>query len=306
MLYRTGNTGSDMVTGIRNPDPGAHVVPVPDGDGCGPLSLSDLVERTGVPASTIHHYRMRELIPPPSRSALNRFGYDDRHVTALRVIRVLRERRGLSLDEIAAELPALIARPQVLAELDGADADNETDVACRLTDAAIEAFQTRSYGEVTISDIAESAGVAKGSVYRHFASKEDVFTAAVERVLDRTATEFATTVSRLGGADGLERSPERIAEEFAAVVAQAMPMLLELGTRAAKGHQASELLSRRVLRTLAEATGRPLVAGTGADPIPAGLAVIQTAFSVMLGWAVGTEWPPDGPAPASPDGRIGG
>ena len=258
-----------------------------------PLSLSELVMRTGVPPSTIHHYRRAALIPPPTRSALNRFGYDERHVTTLRLIRILRERKGLSLDEIAQELPGLLARPDVMADLDEVDPDDESDVACRLTDAAIQAFQTRSFGEVTISDIAESAGVAKGSVYRHFASKEDLFTAAIERVLARTATEFAGTVSRLGGTAGVAKVPEAAAAEFAGVVALAMPMLLELGTRAAKGNKASELLARRVLRTLAEATGRPLVSGTDDDPIPAGLAVIQTAFSVMLGWAVGTDWPPD-------------
>jgi AcrR family transcriptional regulator len=278
----------------------------PGEDGC-LLSLSDLVLRTGVPASTIHHYRRAALIPPPIRSALNRFGYDERHVMALRLVRLLRERRGLSLEDIGRQLPDLQDRPEVLAELAGAFDDNETDVAWRLTDAAIDAFQTRSYGEVTISDIAEAAGVAKGSVYRHFASKEDVFTAAIERVLTRTADEFAGTVARLGGAAGLARVPETTAAEFAGVVAQAMPMLLELGTRAAKGNKPSEVLARRVLRTLAEATGRPLVTGTDDDPIAAGLAVIQMAFAVMLDWAVGTDWPPDDEpdAPSRPSAPAG-
>jgi AcrR family transcriptional regulator len=281
-----------MVTSSRTTqDAGAH-----DGAGATLLSLSDLVEQTGVPASTIHHYLKGALIPPPTRSALNRFGYDERHVTALRLIRVLRERRGMSLEEIAGELPALLARPEVIADFGETDADDETDIACQITLAAIEAFQTRSFGEVTISDIAEAAGVAKGTVYRHFASKEDVFTAAVEKVLTNTAVEFAETVRRPGGVAGVAQVPEATAADFAGVAAQAMPMLLELGARAAKGHQPSELLARRVLRTLAEATGRPLVtdgAATEHEAISAGLAVIQTAFSVMLDWAVGTDWPPD-------------
>ena len=259
------------------------------------LSLSDLVEATGVPASTIHHYLKCELIPPPTRSALNRFGYDERHVTSLRLIRGLRERRGLGLDEIAAQLPALLERPDVLAALAREEVDGEADVAGRIVEAAIGSFQTHSYGEVTMAEVAELAGVAKGSVYRHFASKEALFTAAIEQVLARTATEFAATVERLGGAAGVASVPERTAEEFAALAAGAMPMLLELGTRAAKGHVPSEVLSRRVLRTLAEAIGRPLLTGgeDDRDAVTAGLAVIQTAFSVMLTWAVGPDWPPD-------------
>jgi AcrR family transcriptional regulator/predicted DNA-binding transcriptional regulator AlpA len=263
------------------------------------LSLSDLVEATGVPASTIHHYLKCELIPPPIRSALNRFRYDERHVVTLKLIRGLRERKGLGLDEIAAQLPAILLRPDVVAALSDEAVEPEADVAGRIVEAAIESFQTQSYGEVTMSEVAELAGVAKGSVYRHFASKEALFTAAIERVLARTATEFAETVQRLGGAEGVARVPERTAEEFAALAAGALPMLLELGTRAAKGNVPSEVLARRVLRTLAEAIGRPLItAGDagGNEAVSAGLAVIQTAFSVMLTWAVGPDWPPDLPA----------
>ena len=44
---------------------------------------------------------------------------------------------------------------------------------------------------------------------------------------------------------------------FGHLVAGVLPMLLELGARAAKGHEPSADLARRVLRTLAEAGGRP-------------------------------------------------
>jgi AcrR family transcriptional regulator len=252
-----------------------------------------------VPASTVHHYLRCGLIPPPNRCSPNRFSYDERHVTTLRLIRVLRERRGLGLEEIAAELPGLLARPDTAARLAEADPDGEVDVARRLVGAAIEAFRSRSFAEVTVSDVAEAAGVAKGSVYRYFASKEDLFTAAIERVLADTATQFADTVDRLGGPDGVATAPDGTAAEFARLVAHAMPMLLELGARAAKGHEPSQRLARRVLRTLASAAGRPLttappgaVAPDEADPIPAGLEVIQEAFAVVLTWAVGPDWPP--------------
>ncbi|HLH46284.1 MAG TPA: TetR family transcriptional regulator, partial [Acidimicrobiales bacterium] len=179
-----------------------------------------------------------------------------------------------------------------------------TDAANRLVDAAIEAFKTRSYGEVTIADIAEAADVAKGSVYYHFSSKEELFVAAVERVLVDTASRFATTVEDLGGPKNAVSGREKTALEFGRLVADAMPMLLELGARASKGHEPSQELARRVLRTLAAAAGRPL-APDGGDPIPAGLEVIRDAFSVVLTWAVGTEWPPDDdPPPPPPRARV--
>ncbi|MBO0729498.1 MAG: TetR family transcriptional regulator [Acidimicrobiaceae bacterium] len=258
------------------------------------LSLSELVERTGVPASTIHHYRRLSLIPPPDRAAANRFVYDERHVEALRLIRTLRERRGLSLDEIAQLLPELLTSKDTT--LEGDDGE-PADARQRVVAAAIEAFQTRSYAEVAVSDIAEAAGVAKGSVYRHFAAKEDLFRAAIEQVLEDTADDFAQAVDALGGASGIAHDPGQTALVFAGLVAKALPLLLELGARAAKGFdEAEDNLARRVLRTLASAAGRPL-ARPGEDPVVAGLSVIQSAFATVLGWAVGPDWPPDADDP---------
>src|SRR5918996_495200 len=76
------------------------------------LTVSELSVRAGVPVSTIHHYRQRGLLPPPLPAGRNRFRYGDEHVRALRLIRRLRERRGLSLEQIAEILPQLLAGEQ--------------------------------------------------------------------------------------------------------------------------------------------------------------------------------------------------
>jgi AcrR family transcriptional regulator len=226
-------------------------------------SLSELVAHSGVPASTIHHYRRAGMIPEPEREAANRFAYDQRHLDALLKIR--------------------------------AQAAAPPEWRARIVAAAIEAFQTRSYSEVTVSDIAEAAHLAKGSVYRYFSSKEELLTAAVETLLADTELRFEAAVTALGGPAGLTDDPEKTALVFGHLVAGALPMLLELGARAAKGHEPSADLARKVLRTLAEASGRPF---TGADAEPdaavrAGLSVIESAFATVLAWAVGTDWPPD-------------
>ena len=228
------------------------------------FSLSELVARSGVPASTIHHYRRAGMIPPPVRETANRFGYDESHLDALLRIRA----------QAAADPP---------------------ECRARVVTAAIEAFQTRSYSEVTISDIAEAAQMGKGTVYRHFASKEDLLTAAIETLLADTESRFATAVDALGGPTGLTDDPEKTAMVFGHLLAGVLPMLLELGARAAKGHEPSADLARRVLRTLAEAGGRPFT-GRDADTevaIQAGLGVIESAFATVLAWAVGPDWPPD-------------
>lgn len=230
------------------------------------LSLSDVVARTGVPASTIHHYRRSGLIPPPLRHSANRFLYDERHVEAVQALR---------------------AQP----------AAEQHDCRERIVAAAIDAFKTRSYAEVSVSDIAESAHMAKGNVYRYFASKEALLTAAIESLLDDTTERFQAALDSLGGVDDLRHDPDKTAMVLGYVVADVLPMLLELGARAAKGHEPSAELARRVLRTLALTAGRPFIPddaeADGAEAIGAGLKVIQAAFATVLDWSVGPDWPPD-------------
>jgi AcrR family transcriptional regulator len=242
------------------------------------------VAATDVPASTVHHYRRVGLIPPPERVAVNRFCYDERHIEALRLIRRLRQARGMSLEAIADALPGLLAEPPGVSDDDD---QAPAEVHDRIIAAATRAFRTQSYAEVTIGDVADRAGVAKGRVYRYFASKEDLFDSVIVRLLDDTAASFAAAVEALGGPDGIANEPDRTAEVFASLVAGAMPILLELGARAAKGHPTSGVLARRVLRTLAEAAGRPL---NPEDPVCAGLGVIDRAFAQVIAWAVTPDW----------------
>lgn len=220
-----------------------------------------------MPASSIHHYRRTGAIPPPASQTGNRFLYDHGHVEALRRIR---------------------AHSAV---------DQPEECRAKLVAAAIEAFKTRNYAEVSVSDIADAAGMAKGNLYRYFESKEALLTAAVEALLADTANRFQDAVDSVGGVDGIQRDPEKSALILGYVVADVLPMLLELGARAAKGHEPSADLARDVLRTLARAAGRPFVEAEGryddSRTIPAGLAVIEEAFATVMQWSVGTDWPPD-------------
>jgi AcrR family transcriptional regulator len=52
----------------------------------------------------------------------------------------------------------------------------------RIVGAAVEAFTSRWYDEVTIRGVAAEAGVALQTVRNHFASKEELFLAAIEQV----------------------------------------------------------------------------------------------------------------------------
>jgi len=51
--------------------------------------------------------------------------------------------------------------------------------------AAIKVFSERGFEKATVDEIAERAGIAKGTVYYHFASKKQLFLALIEDGVDR-------------------------------------------------------------------------------------------------------------------------
>ena len=182
--------------------------------GAGRYTIAELVERTGIPATTIHHYRNAGLLPPPERVGANRFRYSERHVQALRLIRLLRDRRRLPLPTIREVLPELLAsgdaeafhadtwEAALTARSEVPDATRERIVA-----AAVDLFAARGYGDVAVSDVAAQAGTAKGSVYRHFESKEALFAAAVESVVAGVVGDVRAAANRATGSWRMRRSP---------------------------------------------------------------------------------------------------
>ncbi|MFQ5697139.1 MAG: TetR/AcrR family transcriptional regulator [Myxococcota bacterium] len=58
------------------------------------------------------------------------------------------------------------------------------DRAARIVDSAIELAQTGGFENVRLREVAARAGVALGTLYRHFHSKEDLLVAALEREID--------------------------------------------------------------------------------------------------------------------------
>lgn len=50
-----------------------------------------------------------------------------------------------------------------------------------ILDVAVKVFAERGFGPTDVQEIADKAGVGKGTIYRHFESKERLFLAAAER-----------------------------------------------------------------------------------------------------------------------------
>jgi AcrR family transcriptional regulator len=222
------------------------------------LTIGDVVARTGVPPTTIHYYRRCGLLPPLVGGTADRLTYDDTHVTAIKLIRQLREERRLSLKVIAGMLPDLLARGS-----DGQLTADDWDTALashrapgeetrdRLLDAAIEVFGARGYAEVSVGDIAEHAGVAKGSVYRYFASKRDLYFACIDKAVTGVLERFGAAVVSHGGPIDAKVAASMLMQPVQPVLA----LLLELGARSLQDHPGHLEEAQVVLRRLIDGAG---------------------------------------------------
>jgi DNA-binding transcriptional MerR regulator len=214
------------------------------------LSVSELSARTGVPVSTIHHYRHLGLLPPPTVVDRRRLRYGDDHVRALRLIRRLRERRGLSLNRIAAILPTLLAseqeafRPAMWDRLLDARASPDPTLAA-LLDVAVAEFSVRSFDAVTVADLAAASGIGKHTFYRYFDSKEAAFIAAATAATERVVAAIDTACE---GAD--------LRAALRAALAPVLPMLLELATKASRDAEVFGAPAASVFARIVEALDR--------------------------------------------------
>jgi AcrR family transcriptional regulator/predicted DNA-binding transcriptional regulator AlpA len=249
----------------------------------GRYTIAELVERTGIPATTIHHYRNAGLLPPPERIGANRFRYNERHVQALRLIRLLRDRRRLPLPTIREVLPELLASGDTEAfhadtweaALTGRsevpDATRE-----RIVTAAVDLFAARGYGDVAVSDVAAQAGTAKGSVYRHFESKEALFAAAVESVVAGVVGDVRAAADRAGGQ--LEPSAAMVTLVMAAT--PGFMLLLELTAGSLRGQPGHRELADAAFTCFVDGVG-PVLAGPGTPRERAVALIVQLARETM-------------------------
>jgi AcrR family transcriptional regulator len=243
------------------------------------FSMSQVVDRTGVPAATIRYYLAEGLLPPPHKVAANRFLYDDRHVELVRLVRLLRERRGLSLERIGRVLPELLPdlvgnaptgvfRPEMWSELFAAAdpaAAGIPSLRSRLITIAMAAFSERGYADVTVDDVCRAADIAKGSFYRQFSSKEELFLSVAGHVAVSSADTF------LARACVGERPLDRTAAValLADVLGAHLPVLLDLTSLAAQGRpgypEALRALTTQVSDAIAGAFRDAIVTGSGAN-----------------------------------------
>lgn len=65
-----------------------------------------------------------------------------------------------------------------------------TDKQAKILEAAIEIFSEKGFAATSTSEIAKKAGVAEGTIFRHYKTKKDLLIAIVSPTIFRTASNF--------------------------------------------------------------------------------------------------------------------
>jgi AcrR family transcriptional regulator len=154
----------------------------------------------------------------------------------------------------------------------------------RLVEAARRLFVERGYEATSTNDVLEAAGVSRGALYHHFATKQELFAAVFERVSEQAITRALSRTGNEGSA--LQRLESGclawLAEARRPAVAA---ILLDQGPAVLGWRRARDLENRTSLGLMKAAVGAAVEAGELRTPSVELLASVLNAVLAELALA---------------------
>lgn len=245
--------------------------------------MGQLATQTGLAPSTIRYYMATGLVPPARRLSTRRHVYDERHLESLRLVQLLKERRHLPVDAIRKILPELLQlpaggafRPEMWEELVAARERSTAAVspASRLLEAGLSEFRRRGYSEVRVEDVCQTAHLAKGSFYRYYASKEELYFAAAREAGRQAGQRFLDLPGPAGAEEGAGLLEEEAVQLLSRAIEPDLPLFLDLMALAAQrrpGHG-------RVLREVFTHLYRIVTSRLGPASLPRNSDILERAL----------------------------
>lgn len=135
---------------------------------------------------------LREGLLPPSDG---RDTFREHHLDRLRMIDYLRSRYGMSLEDIAGLFGAIGGVPTGEAVQEAGEEKAEVDRRQAIIGNASELFAAKGYHGTTIDEIVQATGIAKGTFYIYFDSKEALLLEVVRQLIDETMQKIDRKLS---------------------------------------------------------------------------------------------------------------
>jgi AcrR family transcriptional regulator len=188
------------------------------------------------------------------------------------------------------------------------NADTRARTRRALLDAGARAFAERGYHQTPIDSVSELAGVAKGTIYNYFSSKQELLHALVEEACQLAADaagaipNTAPTRARL----------EAFVDANLTWARERQPLALLFARELLAGDAETKALIRRAAAPCVEKLAAILRDGIERGEIdpyaqPEALALTFIALTNMLllqSWEVQLEWPPAAQLPAAAAGLF--
>ncbi len=262
----------------------------------GLMKMKQLSQASGLPVSTIKFYMAKGLLPVPEKEKPNVVYYDEAFLRRLLVIKNMRS-EGMSIKSMKSILEKYAfekvsdwddfrkqARRKEAHELGeeerlAAMSDEERRTE-EILGAAFRVFSIKGYHNATVDDIAQEAGISKGTCYQYFPGKEDIFIATMERTLgtlmaeaEAAAAETRDALTRLGieGLTFISKYSD-LHFMFMGMISEALGGNERLRRKAAEVFaRVAEFLARDIERGISEGVFRPV------DPITVAYALLGIA-----------------------------
>lgn len=167
------------------------------------------------------------------------------------------------------------------------------DTRGRILAAAAHVFAQHGYNGATLDDVAAEAGLTKGAVYWHFASKTDLFLALMEDNFAQQAEQLPVAVGQMRDVESLTRILR--ASLIACVEQQDWPRLMMEFVAFSRDPAASQRMSDLARRTLdvgAQAAREAQREGRVASDLdPRAVQLLFTALirGLLMTWLISPE-----------------
>lgn len=124
--------------------------------------------------------------------------------------------------------------------------NDKGDKRPRLVDAACSVFAEKGYASTRVADIAERAGVGKGTVYEYFSSKEELLFAVFELIHAEISLRMDDALAAGGSSEDKLHNVLSLGAEVIAEQVEMQPVILDFWA-AARGKDFEETYHRAVV-----------------------------------------------------------
>jgi AcrR family transcriptional regulator len=124
--------------------------------------------------------------------------------------------------------------------------NDKGDKRPRLVDAACTVFAEKGYASTRVADIAERAGVGKGTVYEYFCSKEELLFAVFELIHAEISLRMDDALAAGGSSEEKLHNVLSLGAEVIAEQVEMQPVILDFWA-AARGKDFEETYHRAVV-----------------------------------------------------------